>query len=160
MTRLRPATTADFAFIRSLTTNPAYAPFIGDDDEATLAGYLSNPACRLMIWGDQHGFAIFNEVGNPSGRVELFRLALAHTNGGQGLAFVQALTDYAFETLGAKRVWLDASAENLRAMKVYERAGYAREGVLRQHWWRPALGRAVDLVMFGVLRDEWTAGRR
>lgn len=152
---LRPATAQDIPFIRSLTTDPAYAPFIGDDDEATLAGYLSDPATRLLIWGEAQGFAIFREVGNPSGRVELFRLALARTNGGQGLAFVQALTDHAFETLGAQRVWLDASGENLRAMAVYDRAGYRREGVLRQHWWRPALGRSVDLVMFGMLRAEW-----
>lgn len=157
---LRPATAQDFAFIRSLTTAPPFSPFIGDDDEATLAGYLSDPATRLMIWGDQQGFAIFREIGNPSGRVELFRLALARTGGGQGLTFVQALTDYAFERLGAQRVWLDASGENLRAMTIYDRAGYRREGVLRQHWWRPALGRAVDLVMFGMLRDEWQAGQR
>ncbi len=156
---LRPATAADFPFIRSLTTDPAYSPFIGDDDEATLAGYMADPATRLMIWGEAQGFAIFREIGNASGRVELFRLALARTDGGQGLAFVQALTDHAFEALGAARVWLDASGENLRAMKIYDRAGYRREGVLRQHWWRPAIGRAVDLVMFGMLRDEWLAGR-
>lgn len=156
---LRPATAADFAFIRSLTTDPAYAPFIGDDDEAVLAAFLADPACRLLIWGDQAGFAILREIGNASGRVELYRLALARISGGEGLRFVQALTDHAFTELGAQRVWLDASGENLRAQRVYEKAGYSREGVLRQHWFRPALGRSVDLVMFGLLRDEWLAAR-
>ena len=46
--------------------------------------------------------------------------------------FVRALTDHAFTTLGAERVWLDASGENPRAQHLYDKAGYRREGVLRQ----------------------------
>jgi RimJ/RimL family protein N-acetyltransferase len=69
------------------------------------------------------------------------------------------LTDHAFEHLGAARVWLDASGENARAAKVYDKAGYRLEGVLRAHWWRPALGRSVDLLLYGLLRAEWQAGR-
>jgi RimJ/RimL family protein N-acetyltransferase len=44
-------------------------------------------------------------------------------------------------------------------MKIYERAGCLREGIQRAHWWRPALGRAVDLHLFGMLRAEWLARR-
>lgn len=158
---LRPATAADFGFIRSLTTDPANTPFMGDDDEAGLAVYLTDPAARLLIWDDGTGtgFALFREVGNPSGRVELFRLALAQVSGGGGAAFVAALTDFAFAVLGAARVWLDASAENARAHKVYVKAGYSVEGRLRQHWYRPVLGRSVDMVLYGMLRDEWVALR-
>jgi len=25
---------------------------------------------------------------------------------------------------------------------------------LRRHWWRPALGRAVDLMLYGLLRED------
>jgi RimJ/RimL family protein N-acetyltransferase len=159
---LRAATVADFAFVRSLTTRADYTPFISDEDEAALAGYLADPTARLMIWepGDgPRGFAIFCEVGHPSGRVELMRIALEATGQGQGARFFAALLDHAFATLGAARVWFDASGENPRAMTVYERAGCRREGVLRQHWWRPALGRAVDLHLFGMLRDEWQVRR-
>ena len=153
---LRPAKPADFGFIRRLTTDPANAPFIGDDDESQLARYLKDKAARVLIWGDEAGFAIFREIGDASGRVELFRLALAQTSGGGGADFMAALLRFAFDDLGAQRVWLDASGENLRAQRVYERAGFALEGRLRAHWYRPSLGRSVDLLLFGMLRDEWS----
>ncbi len=158
---LRPATPDDLGFVRGLTTDPANTPFLGDDDEATLARYLADPAARLLIWDDgtPRGFALFREIGHASGRVELFRLCLATVGGGRGAGFIAALTDFAFDDLGAARLWLDASGENLRAHKVYVAAGFAVEGRLRQHWFRPVPGRAVDMVLYGMLRDEWLARR-
>ncbi len=158
---LRVATEADIPFIRSLTTRPDYAPFIGDTDADTLAGYIAGPTETVVIWeaGETAGFAIFRELGRPGSVVELFRIALDRAGGGRGAAFFDALLDHAFRDLGASRVWFDASGENLRAMTVYERAGCRREGVQRAQWWRPSLGRAVDLHLFGILRDEWQALR-
>jgi RimJ/RimL family protein N-acetyltransferase len=155
---LRPATPADFAFIRGLAGHPDYAPFITDDDEATLAAHLTNPAHRLMIWQDAQGpagLALYCEIGDPSGKVELRRLALARPSQGEGPVFLQALIDYAFHNLQAQRLWLDASAENPRAQKAYLKAGFVFEGRQRAHWFRPALGRAVDLMLYGILREEW-----
>ncbi|MDQ2065528.1 GNAT family protein [Xinfangfangia sp. CPCC 101601] len=156
---LRPATAADFDFIRSLTTHPDYTPFIGDADEGQLAVWAASPACRILIWqdGPAKGFAIFREIGDPSGRVELFRLALTPAGGGAGKAFFAALIDYGFNTLNAARIWLDASGENPRAIKLYSAAGFQLEGVMRQHWYRPALGHAVDLHLMGLMRSEWLA---
>lgn len=156
---LRPATEADFGFMRGLAQRPDYAPFISDDDEAALAAHLANPAHRLLIWerDGAKGFALYCEIGDPAGRIELRRLALAQTGSGAGRAFLDDMIDYAFQTLGAQRLWLDASSENPRAQRVYERAGFTLEGCLRQHWYRPALGRCVDLMLYGILRDEWAA---
>ena len=157
---LRPATAADFGFIHELARRPDYAPFITDESDAALAGYLADASARLLIWepdGKPAGFALFCELGEPSGRVELRRLALATAGGGQGQSFLRVLVDHAFGTLGAARLWLDASSENPRALRTYERAGFALEGRLRQHWFRPALGRCVDLMLFGVLRSDWEA---
>lgn len=157
---LRPAAPADFAFIRGLASRPDYAPFITDEDDAALAEYLADPASRLLIWevaGEAAGFALFCKIDEPSGAVELRRLALAGVGGGQGQAFLRVLLDYGFGTLKAARVWLDASSENPRAMRVYERAGFTLEGRLRQHWYRPVPGRVVDLMLYGMLRPEWEA---
>lgn len=154
---LRPATPADFPFIRSLTTRPDYAAFIGDASAAELQAWCDNPTSRVMIWEAKgsRGFAIFRGVGETGGIVELFRIAIDQAGDGHGKAFFEALVDFAFQDLRAQRLWLDASAENPRAIRVYTCAGFREEGRLRAHWYRPALGRAVDLVMMGLLRSEW-----
>jgi RimJ/RimL family protein N-acetyltransferase len=156
---LREATEADIAFIRSLTTRSDYAPFIGDSDEAELRQWIGATDAKVLIWegGSARGFAVFRGIGKPGGVVELFRIALDRAGGGNGAAFFGALVDHAFATLGAARVWLDASAENPRAIRLYTSLGFREEGRLRSHWHRPALGRPVDLVLMGMLRSEWEA---
>lgn len=154
---LRPATSADIAFIRSLTTRADYAPFIGDTDDATLQGWIDSPEARVLIWeaNGTRGFGIFRGIGAEGDVIELFRIALDRAGGGVGDRFFRALVDHAFRDLNAARLWLDASAENPRAVKIYTRAGFRQEGCLRSHWYRPALGRSVDLILMGLMRAEW-----
>ena len=158
--RLRPALAADFGFIRSVTGRAEYAPFLTDEDEAGLAVYLTDAAARLLIWEDDHGprgFALYAAPQDGAGVVELRRLALDQAGRGEGQAFLRKMIDHAFQELGAGRLWLDASGENLRAQAAYLRAGFTLEGRLRQHWYRPALGRVVDLMIYGMMRGEWQA---
>ena len=154
---LRPATPDDFAFIRALAGHPDNAPFLTDEDEAGLAAYLTDPSARLLIWEDEagKGYALFCGVGDRSGTVELRRLALDGTGHGRGAGFVRHLVDHAFGPLGAQKLWLDASGENARAAHLYAKLGFVPEGRQRAHWYRPALGRNVDVLLFGMLRDEW-----
>ena len=117
---------------------------------------LANPDERVLIWeAGAKGFAIFRGLTGAGGIVELFRIALDRAGGGQSDRFFRALVDHAFRDFDAKRLWLDANAENTRAVKVYTRAGFRLEGTLRGHWFRPALGRAVDLQLMGLMRHEW-----
>jgi len=65
---------------------------------------------------------------------------------------------HAFETLNLNRVWLKVYEYNRRSIRVYEKVGFRREGVLRQdhfhegHYW--------DSVIMALLRDEWEAPPR
>jgi RimJ/RimL family protein N-acetyltransferase len=85
------------------------------------------------------------------------RLALVEAGRGQGGGFVRALLDHAFGSLAARRVWLDCGAENLRGQRVYERAGFTLEGRFRRHHRVPATGHLVDILFYGMLREEWEA---
>lgn len=156
---LWPATAADFPFIRALAQRPDNAPFITDEDEAALQTYLDSPDAALLIWqaDGAQGYALFNGLAQPAGVVELRRLALDQPGGGRGRAFVGALIDHAFADPACRKLWLDASGENLRAQHLYESLGFTLEGRQRAHWWRPALGRVVDVMLYGMLRDEWQA---
>lgn len=156
---LRPATPADFAAIRAIAQLPEHSLLITDEDEAALAGYLADPHSRLFMVETasdaKAGFALFCELDNRAGAIELRRLALREVGRGQGRAFVQMLTDYAFETLGARRVWLDTAHDNYRAQKVYEGVGYTREGRLRAQGWIAPLQQPCDELIYGILRAEW-----
>ena len=77
---------------------------------------------------------------------------------GHGTEATALMLQHAFETLNLNRVWLYVYEDNERGIKVYERIGFQREGVLRQDLFRN--GRYWDTVTMAILREEWEARRR
>lgn len=74
---------------------------------------------------------------------------------GYGSDMIRALLRYAFEERGMERVALDTIGYNAGAIRLYERMGFAREGVLREHAY--AKGRYWDVHFFSMLRREYDA---
>jgi RimJ/RimL family protein N-acetyltransferase len=85
--------------------------------------------------------------------------ALAREQWGKGLMreALTALLDHAFTTLGLHRIEADVDPENAASLRLLERLGFTREGVLRERWL--VGGRAHDSVMLGLLGREWRGGR-
>lgn len=77
---------------------------------------------------------------------------------GYGRDAVGLLLDYAFRLRNFRRVWLEVHSENERAMRAYKACGFVEEGRLREHAWLD--GRYVDMVLMGVLREEWVNSER
>lgn len=63
------------------------------------------------------------------------------------------LVDFAFDSCGLQRLEIRYAASNGRSAALVKRLGFVQEGVLRQACWRE--GRAEDLVVAGLLKDEW-----
>ena len=61
----------------------------------------------------------------------------------------------AFEVLGLDRVGAYSNVEHARSQRALERLGFRREGVLRGYHRHGA--RALDVVVFGLLRGDWEA---
>jgi RimJ/RimL family protein N-acetyltransferase len=74
---------------------------------------------------------------------------------GYGTRAVRLLLGHAFDDLGLHRVFAMADEDNVRVIRLFERCGFAREGLLRRH--RRRHGRSVDMVMMGILEDEYRA---
>lgn len=72
---------------------------------------------------------------------------------GYGSEAVALTVKYGFEVLNLHRIELDVFADNARARRAYEKAGFVAEGVARQAYYRH--GEWVDDVRYAVLRDEW-----
>jgi len=69
---------------------------------------------------------------------------------GVGKALMQAAIDLADKWLNLTRLELEVYSDNDAAIRLYERFGFEREGVLRQHAFRD--GRFVDSIMMARLR--------
>jgi RimJ/RimL family protein N-acetyltransferase len=72
---------------------------------------------------------------------------------GYGREVIDLLLQYAFQYRNLHKVWLQVNANNKRAMSAYHACGFVEEGRQRSHVWSD--GRYVDLVLMGVLSDEW-----
>jgi [ribosomal protein S5]-alanine N-acetyltransferase len=62
---------------------------------------------------------------------------------------------HGFEDITLSRIHAGAYAQNTASVRVLERLNFRREGVQRRHVLR--FGTWHDLVLFGLLREEWKA---
>ena len=80
---------------------------------------------------------------------------LAHPAWGHGFATeaAQAAVDFGFRGLGLARVYAQVLAGNRASLGVLDKLGMVNEGVKRQHVSKAR--RLHDVVLYGLLRDEW-----
>jgi RimJ/RimL family protein N-acetyltransferase len=98
--------------------------------------------CTLANLSDAHHRA---EIG----------FALAHKAWGRGYVTeaINALITFGFETLNLHRIEADVDPRNLRSIAVLERAGFQREGYLRERY--HLAGEVQDAVFYGLLRTDF-----
>jgi len=165
---LRPPRPEDADAYFEIASDPEFAHFGSRqtiDREATgraLARIIAMP------WEQRPEFAIVLE-GQVVGRVmldvdRLNRIAALGYGIGRpwwerGLATeaARAALDYAFEALGVAKVWARADPRNVGSVRVLEKLGMQREGLLRGHLF--FRGERVGRVYYGLLREEWEAAR-
>lgn len=103
------------------------------------------------------GESVINEIDWHL-RCANFRIALYHpAERGKGIGTwaTEATRDYAFEKLKLHRLELDVFSFNSRAEKTYLKAGFKREGVLKD-----AIldgDKYADDILMAILEDEWKA---
>lgn len=66
---------------------------------------------------------------------------------------LNGITEYAFKHLKARRLYLHIDIRNLASIKVAERCGYVREGILRNER-RDNAGRLCDMVLLARIIEE------
>ncbi len=76
---------------------------------------------------------------------------------GYGTDAMRLILRYAFNELNLHRVTLGVFEYNSRAIHSYEKAGFKHEG--RQRGFLQREGRRWDLLIMGVLKNEWEGSR-
>jgi RimJ/RimL family protein N-acetyltransferase len=116
--------------------------------------------------GARAGFAVVDEASGSflgmaalvwvdvEGRQAEAGYIVAPSARGRGVAVraLVLLTEWAFEELALERIELRITPENAASIKVAERAGYVREGVLRSVHFKQ--GQRTDLVLYARLKSD------
>lgn len=119
-----------------------------DDREIVLAitlkendKHLGNIGLHAIQWKDRQA-----ELGIMIGEREEW-------DKGYGAEAIGLMLEYGFERLGLHRIYLRVYGHNPRAQRCYEKAGFRREGVMRESVFSE--GRYWDTLFMGILDREW-----
>lgn len=66
---------------------------------------------------------------------------------------MQLFFRYLFEEIHLQRIYLEVLGSNERAIALYERIGFQKEGILRQHHFQS--GQFQNVILMGLLREEF-----
>ena len=140
----------------------ARAPGSPDEDKllADWYGTRGDQADRLDLAvtdkaaGECVGEAVLNDW-DPGNQSCNFRILIGPRGRDRGLGTeaTRLIVGYGFEHLGLHRISLEVYAFNPRARRVYEKAGFRAEGVLRESL--RYNGEWVDATVMSVLAPEW-----
>jgi RimJ/RimL family protein N-acetyltransferase len=153
--KVRPAVRGDLGFVLALEADPEAAPWITRWSRSRHEQALEEPdEANLLLEEDAQlvGFALLAGLTSETRSVELRRIVVESKGKGVGRRALGLILDFAFDEIGAHRVWLDVKTHNDRARRAYEAVGFVQEGILRD-----ALrcnGRYESLAVMSMLEVE------
>jgi [ribosomal protein S5]-alanine N-acetyltransferase len=114
----------------------------------------------FVIHDDEHGPIGVTGLGELSRRDRRAMvgtwLGRAHWGRGANAESKALVAALAFSVCGLERLGAYSNPENARSARALERLGFRHEGTLRR--WHRHGDRALDVNVFGLLREEWAAG--
>ena len=161
---LRPPCPDDVEGYFAFARDPRYA-FFAFDGEVTrerIARFLERyivgpPEVHPMFVIEHEGELVGSAQLDVDGPNRLASLGYGVSPGcwGRGLATeaARAVVEHGFKSFGLDKIWARVDPRNSTSIRVLEKLGMQREGVLRQHLIRR--GERVDRVYYGLLRQEW-----
>jgi Acetyltransferases, including N-acetylases of ribosomal proteins len=77
----------------------------------------------------------------------------AYHNKGIGSASTKLIIEFAFKKLNLNKVYLQTSDRFVSAIKMYEKLGFQKEGIMRQHYY--SNGKYEDKIIFSILKEDF-----
>lgn len=138
-------------------------PFSLDDEEDWYAGMRKRPQEErplVIEISTEHGWEAIGNCGlfNIDWRVRQAEFGIVigvkqAWNKGYGSESLRLIVQHGFNTLNLNRIALRVFANNPRAIRSYEKAGFVHEGCMRQCHFQD--GEYIDVFMMSILRSEW-----
>jgi RimJ/RimL family protein N-acetyltransferase len=166
---LRDFRSEDISGMRSWCNDPNVTRFLGSRYTAPIPWEQTEAELNRFLNGDAGGYNLVvadRESGKYLGQVALFMidnlsrkaelaivLAPDSLEKGYGGEALKLLLSFGFGQVNLNRIHLSVNAYNHRANHVYEKAGFVREGVLRQDRYIDV--HYEDVVIMSILREEY-----
>jgi RimJ/RimL family protein N-acetyltransferase len=103
------------------------------------------------------GITAFHRVDLVS-RAAVYSIIIADSSDwskGYGSEVTRLMVEYGFDVLNLNRIHLHVCVENEAGIRAYEKAGFIKEGLLRQAMYR--YDRYSDFFVMGILREDYYA---
>jgi aminoglycoside 6'-N-acetyltransferase len=156
---LRPLTAEDVPKVAAIQAQPTVASRWSEPDEAELQGKAAGTdectAFAIELDGEVVGLIQYHEEDDPMYRhagIDLFLSEEVH-GWGLGTDAVRTMARHLIEDRGHHRLVIDPAADNLAAIRAYEKVGFRRVGVMRQYERLPG-GEWHDGLLMDLLADE------
>lgn len=158
---IRKATIQDINFFYELYMHPDINPYLLYEP-MDIAGFTP---IFTDLMQKELGFIYFNEERLPVGMFKFvphtYRSAhIAYLGGvavhpkwtgkGYGFLMVKAIIDYAKE-LGFLRIELSVAVQNLKAIRLYEKVGFEKEGTLKKYTYLKQKDTFIDEIMMAYI---------
>jgi RimJ/RimL family protein N-acetyltransferase len=74
---------------------------------------------------------------------------------GLGIAFKasKALIGFTFSNLNINKIYLKVFSDNIKAIKLYEKLGFEKEGILKKEIYKN--GEFKDVVIMAIFKEKW-----
>lgn len=145
-----------------------YLPMSMEEEEKWFARMLERPQAERTLAVDMRdgdGWRLIGSTGmfeidwrNQSAEYGIMIGEKDVWNQGYGTEITELMLKHAFGTLNLHRVMLRVFANNPRAVRTYQKAGFTHEGTLREVEWMD--GEYVDTRLMSILRHEWEARQK
>lgn len=129
--------------------------------QKALEGFARGTEIHLGIWvdGEMAGIVGAHTIDPIKSYAEIgYWLGKGFQGRGIMTRAVRALIDDLLGERGLNRVEIRCAASNRRSQAVAERLGFRREGRLKKA--TPVRGGFEDLLIFGMLSEEWRSGKK
>jgi len=103
------------------------------------------------------GRAVFDDIDRDyANRLNIgYAIDAAYQGKGIVTRAVRAMVDYALGDMGLRKVEIVCAVVNAASRAIPERLGFIKEGIIRGEYYND--GVYYDMVVYGVLADEWAA---
>ncbi len=172
--RLRPVEERDLPLFVRWYTDPDVRRWLhlSDRPEVTLESERQNLE-KGRVNPSNLGLVIETGEGQPIGTLGLINIDPYHRRAELGISIgekeywgrgygsdaIRVALRHAFTEMGLRRAYLITDEDNERGIRCYQKCGFVQEGLLRAH--RLRYGQPIDMLIMGVLREEWDAsGKR